>query len=319
MRKKNICVIGVGRWGKNVVRTINEEIDDMTISCAVTKNCEANKLLGEDCKIYKKWEDIIEYKANIDGVVLAVPPRIQYEIATSLMYRNIPIFMEKPMCLSLKEADLLCHLGDKLKPIAMVNHIDTHNQAVTYYRDNIYKKGDYLELNGEIGAAYKARDDMTPLWEYSPHFIAMALDISRVRKVFINCTKIPSEVEQSGHMNYAIEIKGDNLLATIKAGNGFLEKTRYMMMESSDQKYMFKDRVQFRLVQIVEDRDHIEPILEVGDEKPLTSSLKSFSDAIELGEPNYSNLTLGRNVVAILESADSCLKGLGNGAKIILN
>ena len=223
------------------------------------------------------------------------------------------------MCLTLKEAEFLCHLGDKLKPIAMVNHIDTHNQAVAYYRDNIYKKGEYLELSGGIGAAYKARDDMTPLWEYSPHFIAMVLDISKIKEVFIKCANIPSEIEQSGHMNYVIEMRGDNLLATIKAGNGFLEKTRYMMMGSSGQKYMFKDRVQFRLVQIFEDINHIEPILEVGDEKPLTSSLRSFSDAIELGEPNYSNLTLGRNVVAILESADCCLKDRSNGAKIRLN
>jgi predicted dehydrogenase len=316
MSNLKIGLVGGGRWGKNIVRTILEEIPQLTIHRFITSNSAWKDAIGGDCHLSQNWVDLLDC-GDIDAVILAVPSSMHYQIASEFIKADIPLMMEKPMVLNSGEAASLCQLVEMKKSIVRVDHIDLHNEAINHVYLSQVLGNKITRLEGSIGASYERRSEITPLWEYSPHFIAVALQFAESQLVKLRASSYPSEIKSVGHELVKLEMFFENdFSAEFIVGNGMIKKTRRMKLRALENTFIFDDQLENRLFN-EGSSGRLIPIANVSREKPLTSAIKSFRSAVLRGQPDFNDVFIGRDVVRILELATTSLSR--GGADIFID
>ena len=318
MSNLKIGLVGGGRWGKNIVRTIMEEIPQLTIHRFITSNSAWRDAVGGHCYLSQNWRDLL-HCGDIDAVILAVPSSMHYQIASEFIKADIPLMMEKPMVLNSGEAASLCQLAEMKKSIVRVDHIDLHNEAINHVYLSQVLGSKITRLEGSIGASYERRSEITPLWEYSPHFIAVALLFAESQLVKLRASSYPSEIKRVGHELIKLEMFFENdFSAEFIVGNGMIKKTRRMKLRASENTFIFDDQLENRLFD-EESSGRLIPVANVSRERPLTSAIKSFSSAVLRGQPDFNDVFIGRDIVRILELATDSLSRGGTDILIDLN
>lgn len=175
----NICVIGCGRWGKNHVKNYHE-LGHLYSVCE--KNPEIKAELRENYEniiIYDDFNEVLNDK-NIDGIVITTPAETHFELAQKSLKAGFPTFVEKPVCLNLKDSEILTGLAESAGLPLMVGHILEYHPAVLKMKE--------LAESGEIGEIKhircarinlgKIRNNENIWWSFAPH------DLSIIFKFF---------------------------------------------------------------------------------------------------------------------------------------
>jgi predicted dehydrogenase len=174
----NLGLIGLGTWGKNVLRNF-ESLPD----CKVLLGCDSNpdqiKKVQPNhpgINFTHKMEEVLEHK-KIDAVVIVTPPASHFELAKQALLNDKDVFVEKPMVLEIEKGKEILELSQKKNKILMVGHIMEYHPAVLKLKELISK--------GELGKIYylyairvnlgKVRDIENALWSFAPHDISMIL------------------------------------------------------------------------------------------------------------------------------------------------
>ncbi len=97
-----IGLIGCGRWGQNLLQELVQAgaevyvADPSETARDLAKAANANEVC-----------DAVDKLPRVDGYLIATPVRTHYQIATSLLDKDVPIFIEKPVSLDLNETEQL--------------------------------------------------------------------------------------------------------------------------------------------------------------------------------------------------------------------
>lgn len=171
-------LIGLGTWGKNLLRNFSNLSECEVLVCCDQKKKQLEKIKN----IYPKFKFVQNYKEvlkdkDVDAVVIATPPDSHFEIAYQAISFEKDVFVEKPMVLKVEEGEKLLKVAEDKKRILMVGHIMEYHSAVLKLKE--YVKG------GELGDVYylyatrvnlgKVRDIENALWSFAPHDISMIL------------------------------------------------------------------------------------------------------------------------------------------------
>src|SRR5215831_12583054 len=116
-----VAVVGVGYWGKNLVRNFHE-------LGALGVLCDSNQRLEEDYK--KKYPDVrfcTEYRdvlsdPSIHAVALATPAATHYELAKAALQAGKDVLVEKPLAIDVRHGEELVRLASGKGRILMVGH-----------------------------------------------------------------------------------------------------------------------------------------------------------------------------------------------------
>ncbi len=155
-----LALIGTGRWGSNILKTVS-----------LIPNC--NIVYQAD----RKWHTLLT-KQDIDGVIIATPPSTHAAIALPFIRRGVPVFIEKPMTLSVKEARALAAAAKKSGSVVFVGHLYLYNPAYqTAKKLSKTLVGKPLLLLSEAGGNGPQRSDCSALWDYGSHSVYQVLDI----------------------------------------------------------------------------------------------------------------------------------------------
>ena len=114
---------------------------------------------------------------QIQGVALATPAETHAELAIQAMQAGKDVFVEKPMALTLEDAEKMKKVARETDRILMVGHLLEYHPAVLKLREMI----DSGEL-GKINYIYsnrlnfgKVRTEENALWSFAPHDVAVIL------------------------------------------------------------------------------------------------------------------------------------------------
>ena len=114
---------------------------------------------------------------QIQGVALATPAETHAELAIQAMQAGKDVFVEKPMALTLEDAEKMKKVARETDRILMVGHLREYHPAVLKLREMI----DSGEL-GKINYIYsnrlnfgKVRTEENALWSFAPHDVAVIL------------------------------------------------------------------------------------------------------------------------------------------------
>ena len=128
MAKIKAGVIGVGYLGRfhaqkyaalDNVELIGVADVDPVQAEAVAKECS--------CKAYSDYHDLI---SEVDAVSIVVPTSFHHEVARDCLQKGVDILLEKPVTVTLEEADALIELADQNNCIFQVGHLERFNPAV---------------------------------------------------------------------------------------------------------------------------------------------------------------------------------------------
>lgn len=187
---KTVALLGAGRWGKNLARNF--------YSLGVLHTlCDPNEsLLDHYQKIYPDIHLTSNYTsvlANdaIKQVVIASPAPLHFSLAKQALESGKDVYVEKPLCLDVKEGEELIKIADKKGKILMVGHILQYHSAVKTLKEIIATgelgKLHYIASNRLNLGSFRVEENA--LWNFAPHDISVILSIAgHVLPEDITCT-----------------------------------------------------------------------------------------------------------------------------------
>jgi len=156
MKDLKVAVIGIGFWGRNHVRVLNE-LPNAEVVAVCDLNPENAKAIAEKLgiKCYADSQEMFK-SVEIDAVTLCVwSTNLASESMTALRAGK-HVFVEKPMAGSATEARKIIELADRKKRHLTVGFIERFNPAVQRFKR--------LIENGEIGSIVSAAAKRVSRW-----------------------------------------------------------------------------------------------------------------------------------------------------------
>lgn len=143
MKKLRVAIIGCGRISYKHVEAIvtNKEESVLVATCdVVIENAEAKKQeyitkLGEEVTVgvYTDYKDMLE-KEDIDVVAIATESGYHAEIAVYCMEKKKHAIIEKPLALSIEDADNMIKCANDNNVKLCVSHQNRFNKAIQQLR-----------------------------------------------------------------------------------------------------------------------------------------------------------------------------------------
>lgn len=176
--KKNIAVIGVGYWGKNLVRNFYK-LGVLHTVCDSSIKILEKAFIGADHFVTTSYQEVLA-NPNIKGVVIATPASTHYKLATEALLADKDVFIEKPMALSAKEGKNLVKRAENRERIILVGHVLEYHPAITKLYKMVHNKKlgtlRYIYSNRLNLGRFRAEENI--LWSFAPHDVAVMLALT---------------------------------------------------------------------------------------------------------------------------------------------
>ena len=189
IKELNIALIGCGNWGKNIARNLYEM---GSLSCIYDSNIKLSEKLSHDYSLPILELNKIFHDQNINAIVVASPAVTHKDIAIEALKNNKDVFIEKPFCLSLADAQKLSELATNKNKVLMVGHLLNYHNAFIKMKE--------LIKNGKIGALQNIRANRLALgairskesviYDLTAHDISMIISITEELPIDVNVQSI---------------------------------------------------------------------------------------------------------------------------------
>lgn len=311
---KSICVVGAGYWGKNHIKTLSQ----LNVLGGIVEEDKAilkillNKYPGVSG--HSNIEDAL--LKDYDGYTIATPAKTHFEIAKAIINAQKNLLIEKPMTLSIKEAEQLVLLSEKNKINAMVGHVLLFHPAVKKIKE-LLKRGDigdlqYLYSNRlNLG---KVRTEENVFWSLAPHDIAIFQYLT---------DSVPKKINATGS-TFLQEGIPDSTLTQLEYKNGvkghiFVSwlhpfKEHRLVVIGSEAMISFEDSLEDKPLKlyskkidlksgIPEKIDGPVELIPFDKRMPLDLEMEYFINHLEDKKPKVSSIKHGYEVVKTLVDA----------------
>ena len=166
-RKVRVCVIGAGQMANNVhypslasfddveiVGVIETRADRLNGTCDKFKIPDASRHLA---RLDSDYQTILE-KLRPDGVYVIGQPEIMYPIWHWCLNQGFNLYIEKPMAMTMHQAEALAYLADKNRLITQVSHQRRAAPIMRAMRERVVERGPITHAVVEF-----FKYDMTPM------------------------------------------------------------------------------------------------------------------------------------------------------------
>lgn len=320
--KINVAVVGVGYWGKNLVRNFHE-------LGALAALCDEQKSVEDSCgRDYEGVKFCGEFSAvlsdpAIAAVALATPAITHYEMAKAALEAGKDVFVEKPLAIDVKQGEDLVNLAAAKSRILMVGHILRYHPAILKLQ-KLIQDGTL----GQINYAYsnrlnigKIRTEENILWSFAPHDISVMLALLNEMPTRVACQggaylhRDVSDVTLS-HFEFPSGVRAHIFVSWLHPF-----KEQRLVVVGSEKMAVFDDTAEHKLVLYphkVEWKNRIPTavkakgeIVDLESGEPLRAECQHFLDCVASRTSPVSDGAEGLRVLRVL---DACQRSLTNGA-----
>ena len=177
MYKNNVGMIGLGSWGKNIYRNL-ETLN--VLKKIYDSNTERLNNTVQSKKIIANNADEIILSKDIDNIVIASPADTHKNYIIKSLLNNKNVFVEKPLCLSLKDALEIKKLSSEVNKIVFVGHLLHYHNGFNELK-NIIKLGkignlQIIKANRLNFGAVRQKESV--LFDLASHDISMILSVT---------------------------------------------------------------------------------------------------------------------------------------------
>jgi predicted dehydrogenase len=302
----SVGLIGAGRWGKVYIKTL-VNIPEFDLKSIASGNNETKKIVNGEIKVYEDVNKMLDAEF-FDGIIVAIPAKFHIDILKLLIPHRIPILIEKPLALSVRDCNSILDLSIKYNTPIIVDHIHVYSQAFISLCKNLHHIGDIKKIETYASNFGPYRDNIDVLWDWGSHDISMILkllDIKSDKLIINNISKNNYQIENAQTLK--INLMNLNIDININISNN-KEKTRKFIVTGVEGCLEYDDLREDKIIFHHHYDDHIECNINnilnknLPYKKPLNSALEYFSKCIKNGGDNSESLIMGIEVSKVLES-----------------
>ncbi|MDR1194870.1 MAG: Gfo/Idh/MocA family oxidoreductase [Endomicrobium sp.] len=200
------AVIGVGSLGQHHARILGQHPDSVLEFIVDTDEKRAGKIAKANPANPAVITDFAQLIGKVNAAVIAAPTQFHYKIAKPLLESGIHCLVEKPITLSVEEAQKLIETAQKNNVILQVGHVERFNPAVIAaapYVNNprfieVNRLGPYDPRTAHIGVVldlmihdldmlfYLVKDKVVSFEAHGAKILSETEDIAKVRLKFAN-------------------------------------------------------------------------------------------------------------------------------------
>lgn len=263
---------GTGRWGRNITRTVGE-LKETALAWSIGSREDWKAKLTAD---------------RPDAVAIATPAGLHAAMALAAIELDLPVFIEKPMATTVADAEAIRDLAARRDVPVVVDHVHLFNPVWRELKRRRAELGDLRTAESEAGNAGPFRSDISPLWDWGPHDVALAIDLAGSPPV-----EITDEPDADGNYRFRLSFS-HGLVWRARVGSRFVSKARKVTLRGSQGEAVWDDLAPVPL--LIDGRR----IPSAGD-PPLAAALKEFADAASRRSAvRCSGVDLGVEVVRVL-------------------
>src|SRR3989454_3885751 len=322
---RNIAVVGVGYWGKNLMRNFHE-LGALAVLCDADRSVEA-KYRSEyaNVRFHRDFGAVLS-DSSVAAVALATPATTHYEMAKAALEAGKDVLVEKPLAIDVKQGEHLVELAAANRRILMVGHILRYHPAILrlqqLIQDGTLGKINYLYSNRlNIG---KIRTEENILWSFAPHDISVMLSLLNEMPTRVSCRgsaylnrdvsdvtlshfEFPSGVQAHIFVSWLHPFKEQRLVVVGSEKMAVFDDTAEHKLVLYPHKVEWKNRVPTAIKALGE-------IVDLDNREPLRAECQHFLDCIASLTAPVSNGEEGLRVLRVL---DACQRALHNGGIVL--
>jgi predicted dehydrogenase len=324
-----IAVIGYGHWGPNLVRNFSRVAGSRVSAICDLDPGKLEKVRAHSSNLHltTNYLEILE-KRWADAVAIATYASAHYAIARDCLEAGLQVFVEKPMCMSEREAEELVDLARARKRTLMVGHLLKYHPAIRYLKHYLDtgKLGEPLYIYSHRLNLGEVRKEENAMWCLAPHDIAV-VGYLLGQQPYEVCAVGESYLRYPIHDAVFLTLRYPaRLMAHIHVSWLDPHKVRRMTVVGSRQMAVFDDMEPTEKLRIYDkgvdfpNGDYDSPdaalSLRVGDiyipkldhTEPLYKECEHFVECIRRHREPESSGSEGLNVVRVLEAAQKSLE-----------
>lgn len=302
------AVIGVGYLGRFHARkyAAMEGVKLVAVADASRERAEA---LAQELGVEAR-DDYRTLLGEVDLVSVVTPTRTHFEVAAECLRAGVHVLLEKPMTVTVAEADGLVALAEARGVVLQVGHLKRFHPAIDALRRSGLLKTPRL-MEGWRLAPFKGRAlDVDVVLDLMIHDVDLVLDFAGAEVV---------EVEAMGGPVLTGDI--DAAWARLKFANGsvaVLHASR-AAMAARRELHLYQEDAAFEvdfiarqarvtratggraLLEGVEVTEVVRELLPVGSDDTLEAQIRDFRDAVLQNRPPRVDGRAGRHALAVTE------------------
>jgi predicted dehydrogenase len=173
----SIAVVGLGRWGLNYVRELQEH-EGVRLAALVDTDPDARgraSALAPGASIHASLEEI---DPSIEGIVIATPSVSHADLAIRALALDAFVLVEKPLATSRTDAQ---RVANAAAGRLLVGHLTVHH-AVSRWLEQIVSSGaigEIVSVTAKRSSTGAARSTEPAIWALGPHDVSSAVRLIR--------------------------------------------------------------------------------------------------------------------------------------------
>ena len=308
IKKLQIGIIGLGRWGKNILKTVLK-IENINLAAVSTRNKDLFIKIPKTCKIFNNWEELIN-NSFLDGVIISTPTETHFKIAQKALNKGINTLVEKPLTLNLEESEILRSISNEKKILLMTEFTQIYNPKFQKLQNNIYLAGNLKSITTEAGNYGPFRKKTPVLFDWGSHELSILISLLGSYPIKINAQKIDERYNENGdESNWKILCEFKNKVKTKSIIGNSKEKIREIIV-SGDKGVLYLNDIDQNSLRFYNSEEFSQQkkqqikLIEIENKRePLLIALNSFFDAIRNKEYNHWSLNLGVEITKLLSKS----------------
>jgi UDP-2-acetamido-3-amino-2,3-dideoxy-glucuronate N-acetyltransferase len=175
-KSPNVCVVGCGHWGKNLIRSFSGLQALYGICDLDGERARAHAAAYPGVACFETYEAVLR-DPDVDAVVLATPAERHYDMALAALSAGKDLFVEKPLALEWQDGVDMVEAAREHRRVLMVGHLLHYHPAIIRLKElldtGVLGRIEYIYSNRlSMG---KIRREENALWSFAPHDISVIL------------------------------------------------------------------------------------------------------------------------------------------------
>jgi len=293
IRKIRAAVVGTGEFGRNHARVYRELAGAELVGVYDLDQDRARAVAAEfQTRALRSLDEVCE---RAEAASVAVPTMAHADVGCWLLERGLDVLVEKPMALSLTEADALLETARRSQRILQVGHVERFNPAVAAV-EPILNRPLFFEVH-RLGVFTPRSLDVEVVFDLMIHDLDILLALLQEPVTDLKAVGIPVLTGKVDIAHARLEF-GGGAVANVTASRVSTERVRKMRFFQQHE-YISLDYARRDALRVGVKRPGPQPEfcferLQAPNVEPLHAELDAFTEAVRTRREPRANGTAGR-------------------------
>ena len=315
-------LIGCGMWGRNLARNLSQL---GALASVADRDAENAAAFSDEFGGKADSIDAVLEQHDLDGIIIATPAFTHADLACRALAAGRHVYVEKPLAMSLDEANRIAAAARDARRVVMVGHLIRYHQAFITLQQEIAsgRIGKVQHVMANRLAMGRIRSNESVIHDLCPHDTSLLLALMGEEPTSVSCAgashitpgiidhvsamfAFSDERTAAMNISWISPYKEHRLTVIGSSGSIVFDDSRPW----AEKLTLFRDDIQPQGDGFAISRS--EPVfLPVDESEPLKQEVASFIDCCNTGKVPPTDLTEALAVQRVLEQMHMSISSYG--------